>query len=103
MADGFKITIGILVGILFLWTLIQTLQIGSMSSNQQSQYNVLSNLYASKWDVTALTDRVKAVETKLTYEVPSKYVVDNHQTYLDSLSTQLNALTTRVGRCACSW
>lgn len=103
MADGFKITMGILVGVLFLWVLVNTLQMSSMQSNLNSYGNTMSNSYASKYDVTSISDRVKAVETKLIYEVPQKYVVDSHGTYLDSLSTQLNALTTRVGRCACSW
>lgn len=96
MADGFKITIGILVGILFLWTLIETLQISSIQSNTY-------NTYAQKYELTSLTDRIKTVENKMTYEVSTKYTTDQQQTYLDNLSNQINALTTRLGRCACSW
>jgi len=96
MADGFKITIGILVGILFAWTLIQTLQISSVQSN-------MYNTYAQKYEITSLTDRIKTVENKMTYEVPTKYTTDQHQIYLDALSRNLDALTTRVGKCACSW
>ena len=78
MADGFKITMGILVGVLFLWVLIETLQINSIQSNTY-------NTYAQKYEITSLTDRIKTIENKMIYEMQTKYTTDQHKIYLDAL------------------
>jgi hypothetical protein len=92
MVDGFKITMGILVGVLFLWVLINTLQISGVNSSISNFYNT----YAGKYEITSITDRIKTIENKMIYEMPSKYIVDQHQTSIDNLFT-------RIGKCACSW
>ena len=100
---GFKVTIGILVGILFLWNLIVTLQVSSVNSAINNNYNSMANSYASKYDMTSLTSRITNVETKLTYETPTKWTVDNQGDTIESLQSQINNAVARIGKCSCSW